>query len=117
MDLLAYFWPGTLKNESGAIVRYEHVISSAFNGFRCKWMVTLCQPSSSENKQRSLGVHTTKLYSKGVGQGNKRSQLPAACLSSKTHPPFFSVRLSISVSYSFITQKASQTERQETAEF
>lgn len=52
------------------------VIPSAFDGFRCKCMVTLCQPSSPQNKNRSYGSS----HHKAALQGHwPRRQQPASC--------------------------------------
>lgn len=61
-------------------------------------------PHLLRTKRGLVGVHTTKLHSKGVGQGDS-SPLPAVCLFPKTRLCFLYVCLSISVSCSFITQK------------
>lgn len=61
-------------------------------------------PHLLRTKRGLMGVHTTKLHSKGIGQGDS-NLLPAACLYTKNHLHFLHVCLSISVLCSFTTQK------------
>lgn len=73
---LGPFFFGGRGNKSGGIIRYTSVITSAFDGFRCKCTVTLCQSSTAGNKQRSCGSSQHK----ATHQGHQtRRQEPASC--------------------------------------
>lgn len=50
-------------------MRFKCVILSAFDGFRFKCTVTLCQLSSSENKERSFGSSRHKVILQGHWTG------------------------------------------------
>lgn len=85
--LVACLWPGTLQDEGRAIARYK----------MCYFPLLLMASGVSarshsgsthllRTKRGLMGVHTTKPYSKDIGQGDS-SQLPAARLATENHLP------------------------------
>lgn len=69
-------------------------------------------PHLLRTKRGLMGVHTTELHSKGIGQGDS-SLLPAACLFTKNRLHFLLLCL---IYYFCLLLFPSQTERHETAE-
>lgn len=93
-----------LAKQEQSIVLCVPVILYTFGDFRCKWTITLCQASSSENKERSYGSSQHKAALQGHQTKGAGIQLPAVCFASKTlfssFPPSFLI-----VSLTFSIQK------------